>query len=180
MLTSRADACFHQDLIKKMRLKVISHVGLRKYGGKAAPLAQTRAFYPDLTAHGLRQQLSDRQTNAGASKGARTRLVDAVEAFEDMGELFWLALVCNTAQVRGVGSITPSSKPFERSNRGAQFVRHVTNDLQATTASARAVNRVPRNSSRICWLASTIIIAAGWVWRTRKSWAGTTSAPVQR
>jgi hypothetical protein len=68
-------------------------------GGKAAPLAQTSAFYPDLTAHCLRQRLSDRQTNAGATKGARTRLVDAVEAFEDVCELFWLALVCNTAQV---------------------------------------------------------------------------------
>jgi hypothetical protein len=73
MPTSRADACFHQDLIKKMHLKVISRVSLRKCEGKAAPQTQTGALSPDLTAHCLRQRLGDRQTDAGASKGARER-----------------------------------------------------------------------------------------------------------
>ncbi|HEX9132228.1 MAG TPA: hypothetical protein VF844_08040, partial [Ktedonobacteraceae bacterium] len=68
-------------------MKDISRVSLRKCEGKAAPLAQTGALCADLTAHGLRQRLGNRQTNAGASKGARTRLVDAIEAFKDVGEL---------------------------------------------------------------------------------------------
>ena len=70
-----------------MRLKDMSRVSLRKREGKAAPLTQTGAFYPDLATHGLRQRLGNRQTDAGATKGARTRLVDAIEAFKDVGKL---------------------------------------------------------------------------------------------
>src|SRR5712691_13013478 len=87
MSTSRADARFHQDSIKKMWLKDNSLMSLRECEGKAAPLAKAGALCPDLTAHRLCQRLGNRQTNARAAKSARTRFVDAVEAFEDVREL---------------------------------------------------------------------------------------------
>src|SRR6266487_719486 len=65
----------------------MSRVSLRKCEGKTAPLAQPGAFCPDFAAHGLRQRLGNRQADAGATKGARARLVDAIEAFKDVGEL---------------------------------------------------------------------------------------------
>jgi hypothetical protein len=65
--------------------------GLRKRERKSASLAQASALRQDFDTHRLRQRLSDRQTNARASKGARTRLVDPVKAFKDVGKLFWLA-----------------------------------------------------------------------------------------
>jgi XFP N-terminal domain len=64
-------------------------VNLRKHEGKTASLARASALCPNLATHCLGQGLSDRQTNAGSSKSARARLVDAIEAFEDMCELFW-------------------------------------------------------------------------------------------
>src|SRR6266566_2246673 len=70
-----------------MHLKDLSRVSLRECEDKAASLTQTGAFYPDLATHRLRQRLGNRQTDAGASKGARTRLVDTIEAFKDVGEL---------------------------------------------------------------------------------------------
>src|SRR5713101_4678300 len=65
----------------------MSRMSLRKREGKAAPLAQAGALYPDFTAHRLRQRLGDRQANAGTAEGARTRFVNTIEAFEDVREL---------------------------------------------------------------------------------------------
>src|SRR5579859_6007991 len=76
MLTSRADARFHQDSIKKRLLEDMSLICLRKCEGKAAPLSRASALHADLAAHGLRKLAGDGQTDAGAAKGARARPID--------------------------------------------------------------------------------------------------------
>ncbi len=69
-------------------LQALLLVGLRKSERKPASLAQAGALCPNFATHGLGQGLSDRQTNARSLKSARARLVDAIEAFKDMRELF--------------------------------------------------------------------------------------------
>ena len=72
MLTSRADARFHQDTIKKKCWNGLLLVDLRKCEGKAASLSRASALHADIAIHSLSQRLGDRQTDAGAAKGART------------------------------------------------------------------------------------------------------------
>src|SRR5579859_6731043 len=87
MPPSRADARFHQDSIKKRDVKGGLYLNLGKSEGKAASLSQASAFYPDISTHRLGQRACDGETDAGAAESARTRLVDAVEAFEKVRTL---------------------------------------------------------------------------------------------
>ncbi len=78
---------FSSRLDQEKYVKDISLVGQRKRESKTASPSQASALYAYASAHRLRQRLGDRQTNARAAEGARTRFVNTIEAFEDVREL---------------------------------------------------------------------------------------------